>query len=342
MSVTFGNIETILISSRIRLARNFIAYPFPQKMDDAQALDIVYLVEQGLKSIGEFKKYVIGELTEQQRAQLQEQYLISSALRKGTRGAAFVSTDRTISIMVNEEDHLRQQYIFKELDLYKAYERLSAIDEQLGSLYDFAFDEKLGYLTACPSNIGTGMRASVMLFLPGLVLENEMKGLLRTLKQSGLTIRGAFGEGSVGEGYLYQISNEQTLGESEKEILDKMRLTALQICAMENQARRDMLEKSNVKIKDKCLRAYGALTHCAILPLKECTAKLADVRMGIMLGFFEVKALEEFDGFVDALRPASFKEGNELWEATEEECDEKRAEFVGKILPELVQVNYNE
>ena len=342
MAVKLENVESILISSRIRLARNFAAYPFPQKMDDAQASDIVYLVEQGLKGLDDFQdfqKYEIEELSEEEAALLQEQYLISSALRNEKRGAAFVFNDNNVSIMVNEEDHLREQYIFKEPDLFKAYEHICAIDDALGSIFDFAFDKKLGFVTSCPSNLGTGMRASVMLFLPGLVWNGELKKILPTLKANGLTVRGAFGEGSTAEGYVYQISNERTLGMSEEEILDLMTQTTLDICHLESEARKEMLQSSALEIKDRCLRAYGVLRHCALLSLKECMAKLADVKTGIVLNFFKTKDLEEFDSFVDGLRPTAFKVENRLWEATETECDRVRAQIVNKILPELVWIN---
>ncbi len=337
MAMRFGNLETILLSSRIRLARNFTAYPFPSKMDDAQASDVVYLVEKALEKLDDFQKYEIGTLTEEEGAQLQEQYLISSALRKEKRGAAFVSADNRISIMVNEEDHLREQYIFKELNLFKAYERLSAIDEYLGAQYDFAFEEKLGYLTSCPSNLGTGMRASVMLFLPGLVWNGELKKLLPALKAGGLTVRGAFGEGSTAEGHVYQISNERTLGMSEADILQRMEQTTVYLCDLENKARMEMLISAETEMKDRCLRAYGTLTNCALLGLKECMERLADVKTGIVLGFLKCKSIEDFDGFVDGLRPAAFKVENQLWEASERICDEARARVVSKILPELVQ-----
>ena len=166
--------ETV-VSTRIRLARNFAAYPFPRKMDEAQAEDIVYLVGEGLKQFDEFTKYEIDGLSRQQATLLKERYLISPALLKSKKGAAFVSADKAISIMVNEEDHLREQYICKGADFFKAlekggdkplekafyqaYERISGIDDGLAESYDFAFDEKLGYITACPSNLGTGMNS---------------------------------------------------------------------------------------------------------------------------------------------------------------------------------------
>ena len=149
--------------------------------------------------------------------------------------------------MVNEEDHLREQYIYKGFDLYKAYEHISAIDESLGEKLDFAYDQRLGYLTACPSNLGTGMRASVMMFLPGLAKSNELKSFLPTLKAGGLTVRGVFGEGTAAEGYSYQVSNERTLGWSEQEILEQVTSCAKSLCGLEIRARLEMIERKKRK-----------------------------------------------------------------------------------------------
>jgi protein arginine kinase len=268
---------------------------------------------------------------------LQEQHLISPALikRKGI-GAAFLSPDRSISIMVNEEDHLREQYIHKGFDLYKAYERISGIDDALASSLSFAFDEKLGYLSACPSNLGTGMRASVMMFLPGLVYTKGLENLLPRLKSNGLTVRGVFGEGTAAEGYSYQVSNERTLGESEGEILEKMVRTTMTLSDLELRARERMLKHKKVQLKDACLRAYGALTNCAILPLKELTEGMVKVKLGIALGFFEARDVQAFNDFLADMRPASFRLENGLQAASEQECEFARAEIVGKVLPELV------
>ena len=200
MVKALGFVNTVVVSTRIRLARNLAGFPFPSKMNDAQANEILYLVSKNLKKIdpNEYTRYDIGKLSNSEASLMQEQYLISAALSKRLNGgAAFVSRDRAVSIMVNEEDHLREQYICKGFDLYNAYERLSAIDDGLAGELDFAFDNTLGYLTACPSNLGTGMRASVMMFLPALTLSGEIKEGFRDWKSKGMTVRGAFGERTV-------------------------------------------------------------------------------------------------------------------------------------------------
>lgn len=331
-------IKTTVISTRIRLARNFAAYPFPRRMDDAQAEDIVYLVGEGLKQFDEFTKYEIDGLSRQQATLLKERYLISPALLKSKKGAAFVSDDKAISVMVNEEDHLREQYIYKGFDLYKAYERISGIDDGLAELYDFAFDDKLGYITACPSNLGTGMRASVMMFLPGLTQNGGLKAVLPTLKENGLTVRGTFGEGSTTEGCIYQISNERTLGVSEKDILDAVIDTTKMLCKQEGKAREEMLKKSGAELKDKCLRSFGTLTNCAILSEEELYSKLLEVRLGIALGFLQAVDSEEFENFFNDMRPTAFRISNGLERASERKCDEARAETTCTVLPELVSV----
>ena len=331
-------IKTTVISTRIRLARNFAAYPFPRRMDDAQAEDIVYLVGEGLKQFDEFTKYEIDGLSRQQATLLKERYLISPALLKSKKGAAFVSDDKAISVMVNEEDHLREQYIYKGFDLYKAYERISGIDDGLAELYDFAFDDKLGYITACPSNLGTGMRASVMMFLPGLTQNGGLKAVLPTLKENGLTVRGTFGEGSTTEGCIYQISNERTLGVSEKDILDAVIDTTKMLCKQEGNAREEMLKKSGAELKDNCLRSFGTLTNCAILSEEELYSKLLEVRLGIALGFLQAVDSEEFENFFNDMRPTAFRISNGLERASERKCDEARAETTCTVLPELVSV----
>ena len=255
-------IDSTVISIRIRLARNFAAFPFPSQMDELQAVDIVELVDAGLRKLDKFERYDIKQISEEEATLMQEQRLISPALLRSKYGSAFVSQDEgnVISIMVNEEDHLREQYIYKRLNFLKAYERISAVDDGLGSLFDLAFDKKLGYLTACPSNLGTGMRASVMMFLPGLVCNGGLKKLLTKLRLEGITVRGAFGEGTKSEGYVYQISNERTLGLSEIELLTQMDEVTQRVCELEQTAREELLAKSKNEIKDRCMRAYGILS----------------------------------------------------------------------------------
>ena len=283
-----------------------------------------------------FTEYDMWTTDAQQIRLLQEQHLISPALAGKSVGAAFVSEDREVSVMVNEEDHLREQYILKGFNLYKAYERMSGLDDGLQCMLDFAYDKRLGFLTACPSNVGTGMRASVMMFLPGLERGNALKPLLSTLKSAGMTMRGVFGEGTRSEGYSYQISNERTMGVSEKEILDQMLQTTLKICDVELREREKMLKTERLSLRDRCLRTYGTLTNCALLPLAELTEGMAQIKLGLALGFFKATNVDELNDFLADMRPASFRLENGLQGASEKECEEQRASIVRRVLPELV------
>lgn len=332
-----GFIQTLVTSTRIRLARNLAAYPFPDKLDEALASQIVHLVGTELWKFDDFEKNDMGKLSKAEATLLQEQHLISPALqkRKGI-AAAFISPDKSISVMVNEEDHLREQYLYKGFDLYKAYERISGIDEGLGGVLDFAYDKKLGYLTACPSNLGTGMRASVMMFLPGLARSGELKSFLPTLKAGGLTVRGVFGEGTAAEGYSYQVSNERTLGVSEREVLDQMIRMTMTLGDLELRAREKMLQDEKYPLMDDCLRAYGLLTNCAYLTGKELTDGMVKIKLGMALGFFKARNVQDFNDFLADMRPASFRIENGLQNASESDCNRARAEIVNKVLPELV------
>ncbi len=331
-------IQTIVTSSRIRLARNLAAYPFPQKLTGKLAKEVVYLVEHALSQLDNFQKNDIATLSEEESILLQEQHLISPALirRKGI-SAAFVSPDRTISVMVNEEDHLRQQCIQKGFELYKAYESISGIDEALSGVLGFAYDEKLGYLTACPSNLGTGMRASVMMFLPGLAWSKELETFIPKLKAGGLTVRGVFGEGTAAEGYNYQVSNERTLGASEEEILDQMVRMTMKLCDLEIRARERMLKENKQQLKDVCMRAYGTLTHCVLLPQKEVMEEIVKIKLGVALGFFRARDIRDLNDFMADMRPASFRLENGLQGVTEMECNIVRADIVRQMLYELIE-----
>ena len=337
MGQTPSFIQTLVTSTRIRLARNFAAYPFPDKLTQPLADEISYLVGKELDKHDTFEKREIGKLSKAEATLLQEQHLISPALiRRKNLATAFISADRSISVMVNEEDHLRLQYICKGFDLYKAYEILAGVDEGLNSTFHFAYDHKLGYLTACPSNLGTGMRASVMMFLPGLERNGELKAMLPKFKAGGITVRGSFGEGTAAEGYSYQVSNERTLGVSESEILEDMVRMTMNLSDLELRAREQMLANEKIVLKDKCLRAYGALTNCAICTQEELTAGMAEIKLGMALGFFKARNIWDFNDFLADMRPASFRLENGLQGASAYDCDLTRAQIVNRVLPELV------
>lgn len=330
-------IESTVTSTRVRLARNLSSYPFPDKLDEQRAREIIRVVGYELNRLDTFTEYDIGKIEPDEATFLLEKHLISPDLiRRKSISAAFITSDEEISVMINEEDHLREQYILRGCNLYKAYERISGIDDGIGRSVSFAYDERFGYLTACPSNLGTGMRASVMMFLPGLAKYKRLEELMPSLKSNGLTVRGVFGEGTAAEGYSYQISNERTLGVSETDILSLMNEVTLNFAELEARARERMLEEDELGYRDMCLRAYGTLTNCALLSVKELTAGMVKVKLGAALGFFEAEDMDALNAFIEHMRPVSFKRGNCPDAKDERECDVLRAQLVHKILPQLV------
>lgn len=332
-------IGTTVLSTRIRLARNVQGVPFPSKQSDKEARDVVKAVRSALIELDPFTEYKMQEIDDTLKTKLLEQHLVSPLLLKQKNGVAFVSKDERVSVLVNEEDHLREQYILRGFDLYKAYERLGGLDEEIEDKVPFAYDEKLGYLTACPSNVGTGMRASVMMFLPGLTYTDKIKSLYAEFKKNGITVRGGFGEGTSANGYLYQISNERTLGYSEAEILSHMEEIALNLIELEIRSRETMLKREYLKYKDLCLRSYGLLCNCAKLTAKELEEEAVKIRLGVALGFLNVESLDDFNDFLDDMQPVSFRLKFSS-DDDEKALERVRAEKVGEFMASIVGRNF--
>ncbi len=308
-----NNIESTVVSSRIRLARNLADYPFPNKLKSVkQAREIVRAVSGAASSLREFKLYYMSEIGERVALALRDDHLISEELAANRKyGAALIDEGETdgsqdkVSIMINEEDHLREQYIAKGLSLPRAYLKISELDDELSRSLRFAYDAKLGYLTACPTNLGTGLRASVMLFLPGLTRMNKMNKLIREISRLGHTVRGVYGEGSAAEGYMYQISNEVTLGVDEDYILSEVEKAVLEIVNLETQARRALVSEDYIGIKDRCRRAYGVLTNCEKISFGEFLQLVSDVKLGAALGFIAIPDFGALDELIASVRPAN-------------------------------------
>lgn len=313
-----NHIDSTVVSSRIRLARNLADYPFPNRLSGvSQAKEIIRKVSAAASRCREFKLYYMDEISESVALSLRDDHLISAELVANKKyGAALIDEGDSdsfgdgraadkISVMINEEDHLREQYIAKGLNLETAYLRISEMDDALSRNIRFAYDAKLGYLTACPTNLGTGLRASVMLFLPGLTRMNKMNKLIREISRLGHTVRGVYGEGSAAEGYMYQISNEVTLGVSEDYILSEVKKAVLEIVNMETQARRALLSEDYIGVKDGCRRAFGILLYCETISFGEFLKYMSDVKLGAALGFVPIESFSGLDDLIEALRPAN-------------------------------------
>ncbi|MBG9791294.1 ATP:guanido phosphotransferase [Paenibacillus dendritiformis] len=282
-----GPDSEIVISSRIRVARNLCGVPFPLLATNQQSVEVLNqlaaVIEQPEMSgfHTSFQRWNLAELSDLEKQVLVEKHLISPALVNESRnGAVILSEDESISIMLNEEDHLRIQCLYPGLQIREAWEQASRIDDVFEAHVDYAFDEKRGYLTSCPTNVGTGIRASVMMHLPALVMTQQINRILQAVTQVGLAVRGIYGEGSEAIGNLFQVSNQITLGQSEAEIIDSLYSVVKQIIEHEKAARDQLLENNRMRLTDRICRSYGILKHAAIMDSKEAAQRLSDIRLG--------------------------------------------------------------
>ena len=330
-----------VVSSRIRLARNLNGLPFPARLtSDRQAKEIIRSVSAALNKVDEFRLYYMDGISEDETFNFVENRLISPALLENpSRSAALINEKGDISIMINEEDHLREQCISGGLSVRSAYGRMSEMDNKIAMSIPFAYDEQLGYLTACPTNLGTGLRASVMMFLPALEIGGMMGDVIKSVTRLGLTVRGAYGEGTKAKGYIYQISNEVTLGITEETIIKLVEDIALKIVEMEARERARLQGSgSSVAIKDRCLRAYGILTNCALLSVGELDGLCAELKLGVCLGYLKCDDISAVDGLTLKMKPSNLniQAGRVL---DERELDIYRAQQVSKKITELVSKN---
>jgi protein arginine kinase len=284
-----GPESDIVISSRVRIARNLRDYPYPMLATNQQSREVLEKVSavmkhEDLKEISHFTLLPLADMNELQKRVLVEKHLISPNLASESRnGAVILSDNESISIMVNEEDHLRIQCLYPGFQIREAWDLANQVDDVFETELEYGFDEKRGYLTSCPTNVGTGIRASVMMHLPGLVLSQQINRILTAVTQVGLAVRGIYGEGSEALGNLFQISNQITLGQSEEEIIDNLYGVAKQIIEHERAARQKLVQESRLRIVDRVSRSLGILSHAAIIDSKEAAQRLSDVRLGIDL-----------------------------------------------------------
>ena len=326
-----------VVSSRIRLARNLNGYPFPERLkSDKQAKEIIRSVSSAINKVDEFRLYYMDSISDDDALNLVENHLISPALlKKPARSAALINEAGNVSIMINEEDHLREQCIQSGLSLRSSYAIMSAKDSLIARSIAFAYDEQLGYLTACPTNLGTGLRASVMMFLPALAIGGLMPELVSRARRNGLTIRGAYGEGSSAEGYTYQLSNEVTLGVSEEEILTQVEEAVSKVEELEAVERKDLRNGANgLELKDKCLRAYDILTNCALMPSEEFSSLCADLKLAACLGYLNCDTTR-IDELTIKMKPSNLNvlAGRKL---TSEERDSYRAQYASNRIKSIV------
>ena len=326
-----GPVSDIVMSSRIRLARNLEKIPFATRATKASQAEVLQLAREALGQTVTLKRSLfleMGELDEVDRQFLVERHLVSREhiVHPDQKGVA-IGEGEVISVMVNEEDHLRIQVIQSGLNLRDAWALIDGLDDELSEQLPYAYSSDWGYLTCCPTNTGTGMRASVMAHLPSLVLTKQINKVLHTITKLGLTARGLYGEGTEASGNFFQISNQVSLGRSEEEILENIERILKEVIHQEQAARESLMTSNRTQLEDRIWRAYGILRHAKTMSSSEALDLLSAVRLGVDLGLMDGldrKAVNELFVFS---QPAHLQklEGKTL---TAKERDTKRAHLI--------------
>jgi protein arginine kinase len=329
----------LVLSSRVRLARNIEGLPFPNSMTSAQVEELVQRVDAAINPNHTFLLLRMADLPQRERRLLVERHLISPQLAKCGQGAALVNKDETVSILVGEEDHLRIQCLLPGLQLEQADSLSQSVDAMLGKKLIYAFDSELGYLTACPTNLGSGMRASVMLHLPALSLTGQTEALLSAISKLGYAVRGIYGEGSAAPGHIYQISNQMTLGTLEEDILSNLAATVARVMERERSVRESLLRTNRLEIEDLVFRSMGVLHYARKLNTQEAMEHLSNLKLGAGLGLLPETAQPLFNRLLTDVQSASLEQraGEEL---TKTQRDEARAKAVRETLKK--ELHYND
>jgi protein arginine kinase len=326
-----GPESDIVISCRIRLARNLAGHRFLTRATDDEAIEIESEVGGYLKeSEGRFSDhyFLMRDLSEVERHVLVERHLVSREHMAGEAGRAVaVSDDERLSVMINEEDHLRIQVLRSGFRLAEAWKEIEALEGGISKRFEFAFSPKWGYLTACPTNIGTGIRVSVMLHLPALVLTKEIEKLFRAVTKINLAVRGLYGEGTQAYGDLYQISNQTSLGRPEEKLIENIESVVPGVIAYERRAREHILQANRSETEDKLWRAVGVLKNARLLSSEEAMHLLSAIRLGTSLGVLPPLAASKINEMFLMSQPAHLQKmvGHDLSPA---ERDLARAAFV--------------
>lgn len=324
--------SSIVVSSRVRLSRCLDNLPFPSRMSASDGAKIIGKVYNAIKDVDDFTVYKMSEISKNDAYILQEKHLISHDLIENREsGGVCINSTETVAIMINEEDHIREQCVISGLNLDTAYRTLCKSDDQICKKLDIAYSEQLGFLTSCITNVGTGLRCSVMLFLPALTLAGKMTGIIENLKKNGMAVRGAYGESTDYLGYLYQISNERTIGKSEQEYIMQITSIVTQICDLEIDARKELLLTRESEVKDVVYRAFGVLTNCYLLSPEEFMRLIGQIKMGIALNLVRMKDNHIVDRLLQTCMPYTLCSlaGN-ISNAEEEQ--KYRAGYVAKVL----------
>lgn len=319
----------VVVSSRIRFARSVAGYQFPNKMSSSKLKEIVELVELAINK-DKYKIFKMSDIDENTEYSLMEQHLISKEFVGNKDGAIIINSDNTIVTMVNEEDHFRIQSFESGFNVDSCYSKIVEFTNELNEKIEFAIHDKYGYLTSCPTNVGSGMRVSVMLHLPALSKIGLLSKLFDQAAGIGISVRGLYGENTQGIGYMFQISNQKTLGLSDKDIINNIKAVVTSIIEQERKAR-EILDKTNSELEDDIYRAYGILKYSRIISIEETLKCLSKLRLGISIGMISNITLEKVQTLMVDVEPHTLRiilKDN----FTKDEENFKRSEYIRKEL----------
>ena len=333
-----GPYQDVVLSSRVRLARNLGEYPFPWKLNSdkqkevVEKIDAVFRNKSTEKEIGKLRTVWLKDLPDIQRKVFVEKHVISpqhADVSGNTAKAVILRDDDVIAIMMNEEDHLRIQALLPGLQLEQSFDLASKVDNAIENTVPYAFNEKFGYSTTCPTNAGTGLRASVMVHLPGLAMTQQINKVLRAFSQVGLAVRGYYGEGTDAKGNLYQVSNQITLGRSEYDIIGDLSMVTKKLIEQER-ATRDLLmgkKETEMRLTDRIYRSLGILSHARVINTGEALGLLSELKMGTDMGIIKDIKPRAVNELMVLIRPAfvQYMVGEEL---SGEERDIARADLI--------------
>ncbi|NMB27165.1 MAG: protein arginine kinase [Tissierellia bacterium] len=327
--------EDVVVSTRIRVARNLKDYKFPQMMNIEESEKVTQEVLNAMKSLahnGNYKFIRISNLEPLDRRIFIEEHLISPGLiQRPDQSSFLLREDENITIMINEEDHLRIQVLLSGLNFEEGWNLCNEIDDFLEDTLNFAFHEEFGYLTSCPTNVGTGLRASAMVHVPSLVITGYINSLVQGLNKIGLAVRGIHGEGTKAIGNLYQISNQATLGEEEEEIIEKLKNVIYQIINKERDVRNNLIGSRKKEIEDKVFRSLGILKYSRLMTSREAMAHLSNVRLGKEMGIINDIDYNKITKLMVQIQPASIQKGIDK-ELTKGERDARRASLIRELI----------
>ncbi|MEY8356365.1 ATP--guanido phosphotransferase [Lachnospiraceae bacterium 54-53] len=329
-----------VISSRIRLARNWQDYEFPAKLGEKESGDVVRRLEFGLKDLGEaegrhYEFSILNEMEELDRLALKERRILNSAAVAGKKPSGIlISDNEDTGIVLNCDDHIRIQLFGVGLRLEELWEKADRIDDYINERFAYAFDDRYGYLTSFPTNVGTGLRASVVVHLPMLSQGRKFSSLIGDMSRFGAAIRGIYGEGEENFGSLYEISNQKTLGQTEREIIDTVSKAAIQLTNQEMQVRKLSVQRRRMEREDEVYKSYGVLKYARRLTARDAMIFLSQIMAGLTDGLIHTE--EDFSVYrlMLGIQPANLQKVSDR-PLSKEELDGARAEFIRKELPEL-------